>query len=62
MTLIHAYAEYIYIIVYTKYQITSAKGLVQFDFPMYALSKHKQNPYLKANRKKWLAQTRLVMS
>ena len=26
--------------------------MVQVDFPVYTLSKHKQNPNLKANRKK----------
>ena len=30
----------------------SVKALVQDDFPVYALSKHKQIPYLKANKKK----------
>ena len=28
--------------------MTSVKVLVQVDLPVYALSKHKQNPYLKA--------------
>ena len=35
-----------------KYQKTLVKALVQIDFPVYALSKHKQNPNLKANRGK----------
>ena len=51
MTLLHAHAQYIYI-VYAKIQKASVKAPVQVDFPVYALSKHKQNPYLKANRKK----------
>ena len=29
--------------VYAKYQKTSVKALVQVDFPVYALSKQKQN-------------------
>ena len=54
MTLLHAHVLYIFI-GYAKYQKASVKALVQVDFPVYALSKHKQNPYLKANRKKkWL--------
>ena len=53
MTLLHAHAQYIYI-VYAKHQKASVKALVQVDFPVYALSKHNQNLYLKANRKKWL--------
>ena len=52
MTLLHAHAQYIYS-VYAKYQKASVKALVQVDFPVYALSKHKQNLYLKANRKNW---------
>ena len=45
MTLLHAYAHYI-CIVCAKYQTASVKALVQADFLMYALSKHKHNPYL----------------
>ena len=48
MTLLPAHAQYI-CIVNAKYQKPSVKALVQVDFPV-----HKQNPYLKANRKKWL--------
>ena len=51
MRLLHAYAKYIYI-VSAMYQKASVKALVQADFPVYALSKHMQNLYLKANRKK----------
>ena len=49
MTLLHAYAQYIYI-VNTKYQKPSVKALVQGDFPVYSQAKS----LLKANRKKWL--------
>ena len=49
MTPLHAHAQYI-CIVYAKYQKASVKALVQVDFPVYALSKQKQN-----NRKKWLS-------
>ena len=42
-------------IVYAKYQKVSSKTLVQVDFLLYALSKHKHDPYLKADRKKWLS-------
>ena len=42
MTPLHAHAQYIYI-VYGKYQKASVKPLVQVDFPVYALSKQKQN-------------------
>ena len=45
MTLLHAYAHYM-CIVSAKYQTASVKALVQVDFLMYALSKHKHNPYL----------------
>ena len=48
MTLLHAHAQYIYI-VNAKYHKPSVKALVQVYFPVYM---HKQNPYLKANRKK----------
>ena len=36
-------------------KLCTVKALVQVDFPVCALSKHKQNLYLKANRKKWLS-------
>ena len=52
MTLLHAHADYI-CIVCAKYQRASVKALVQVDFLMYALSKHKHNPYLIG--KKWLS-------
>ena len=52
MTLLHAHAHYI-CIVCAKYQKASVKTVVQVDFHMYALSKHKFNSYLKGNRKKW---------
>ena len=42
MTLLHAHSQYI-CIVYAKYQLASVKALVQVDFPVYALSKQKQN-------------------
>ena len=42
MTPLHAHAQYI-CIVYAKYQKASVKALVQADFPLYALSKQKQN-------------------
>ena len=45
MTLLHAHAHYI-CIVCAKYQRASVKALVQVNFLMYALSKHKHNPYL----------------
>ena len=51
MTLLHAHAHYIYI-VYVMYQKASVKALIQVDFLMYALSKHKHNLYLIGNRKK----------
>ena len=35
-----------------KYRKASVEALVQADFAVYALSKHKQNPCSKANRKK----------
>ena len=34
-----------------KYQIVSSKAVVQVDWPMYGLFKHKHNPYLKASWK-----------
>ena len=54
MTLLQAHAHYI-CIVCAKYQKASVKALVQVDFLMYALSKHKHKPYLIGNRKKWLS-------
>ena len=54
MTLVHAHAHYI-CIVCAKYQKVSVKALVQVDFLMYSLPKHKHNPYLIENRKKWLS-------
>ena len=48
MTLLHAHAQYIYI-VNTKYQKASVKALVQFDFPVYA-----QTESQKQTGKKWL--------
>ena len=54
MTLLHAHAHYI-CIVCAKYQKASVKALVQADFLLYALFKHKHNPYLTENRKKWLS-------
>ena len=45
ITLLHANAHYI-CIVCANYQRASVKALVQVDFLMYALSKHKHNPYL----------------
>ena len=40
MTLLHAYAQYLYIyIVNAKYQKPSVKVLVQVDFPVYAQAK-----------------------
>ena len=38
MTLLHAHAQYIYIVT-AKYQKPSVKALVQVDFPEYALAK-----------------------
>ena len=38
MTLLHAHAQYIYI-VSAKYQKPSVKALVQVDFPVYAQAK-----------------------
>ena len=37
------YQEYT---VYAKFQIVSAKAVVQVDFPTYVLSEHKANPSL----------------
>ena len=44
MILLHAHAHYI-CIVCAKYQRASLKAVVQVDYLMYALSKHKHNPY-----------------
>ena len=44
MTHLHAYAQYI-CIVHAKYQKASVKAMVQDDFPVYALSKQKQNKH-----------------
>ena len=49
MTLLHAHAQYIYI-VNAKYQKPSVKALVHVDFPVYAQAKS----LFKGNRKKWL--------
>ena len=44
ITPLHAHTQYSCIVhVFAKYQKASVKALVQVDFPMYALSKHKQN-------------------
>ena len=44
MTLLHAHGQYMYIyIVNAKYQKASVKALVQVDFPVYSLSKQRQN-------------------
>ena len=51
MTLLHAHAHYI-CIACGKYQKASVKALVQVDFLMYALSKHKNNPYSIRNKNK----------
>ena len=50
MTPLHAHAQYI-CIVYAKYLKASVKALVQVDFPVYALSKQKQNKQTGKNRK-----------
>ena len=50
LTLLHSYAHYI-CIVCAKYQKASVKALVQVDFLIYALSKHKHDPYFNFNRK-----------
>ena len=48
MTPFHAHAQYI-CIVYAKYQKAPVKALVQVDFPVYALSKQKQNKKTRKN-------------
>ena len=53
MTLLHAYAQYIFT-ASAKHQKGSVKALVQMDFPVYALSKHKQS-----NREKMATFTKL---
>ena len=45
MTRLHALAHYM-CIVCAKYQRASIKALVQVDFFIHVLSKHKHNPYL----------------
>ena len=40
----------------------SVKAQEHVDFLMYALSKHKHNPYLKGNRKKWLSSQAIILS
>ena len=57
-TLLHAYAHYI-CIVCAKYKKASVKALVQVDFLMYALSKHKPKLYLIGNGKKMAKFTKL---
>ena len=52
------HAQYIGI-VYAKYQKISVKALVQIDFSVFALFKHKHNPFLKASRKKMAKFTKL---
>ena len=42
MTPLHAHAQDI-CIVYVKYQRASVKAILLVDFPVYALSKQKQN-------------------
>ena len=49
MTLLHAHAQYIYI-VNAKYQKPSVKALVQVDFPVYAQAKS----LFKSKQEKWL--------
>ena len=48
MTRLHAHAHYT-CIVCAKYRKASIKALLQVDFLMYALSKHKHNTYLIGN-------------
>ena len=50
MTLLHAYAQYIYI-VNAKYQTPSVKALVQVDFPVYAQAK---SLFKSKQERKWL--------
>ena len=50
MTLLHAHAQYIYI-VNAKYQKPSVKALVQVDFPVYAQAK---SLFKSKQEKKWL--------
>ena len=50
MTLLHAHAQYIYI-VNAKYQKPSIKALVQVDFPVYAQAK---SLFRSKQEKKWL--------
>ena len=48
MTLLHAHAQYIYI-VNAKYHKPSVKALVQVDFPVYAQAKS----LFKSKQEKW---------
>ena len=50
MTLLHAHAQYIYI-VNAKYQKPSVKALIQADFPVYAQAK---SLFKSKQEKKWL--------
>ena len=50
MTILHAYAHYI-CVVCAKYQKFSVKALVQAEFLIYALSKHKHIPYLTGKKR-----------
>ena len=55
MTLFLVHAHYICTVLCAKYQKSSVYALVQVYFLMYPLSKHRHNPYLIGNRKKWLS-------
>ena len=55
MTLLHAHAQYIYI-VNAKYQKALVKALVQVDFPIYAQAK----ALFKSNQKKMVNFTKLL--
>ena len=50
-TLLHAYAQCVYIVC-AKYQKVSVKALVLVDFIVYALSKHKQKTLPKCKQEK----------
>ena len=56
--LLHANVQCVYI-VQAKYQIVSSEAVVRVDWPVYALFKHKHNPYLKASWKKMAKFTKL---
>ena len=60
MTLLHAHAQYIYI-VNAKYQKPSVKALVQVDFPVYAQAKSlfKSKQEKKAHFKKLFCQKKI---